>query len=433
MHPLRSAAPLAGLLALGLLLAPPRPAPAGSTGVRAIALRGHSAPVLGLGFSPNGDFLASASADGTARVWNVSTKRSAYTLRGHSGAVTAVAFAPNGETLFTGGADRQIRRWEFATGKQQESRSLYHPVTCAAAASRHFVAFGMANGQAAIWDLRGAFTLTPERRAASPTVRVGWAAGGKRLVTWSADGRVQVWKVGMAQVKAAEGSHGAGDDLSSLGATPFALNPDRNVIALAGPAGGATLVFQRWPSRQPLGQVRPSGEFPALNHLAFSPNGQTLAGAGQDGGVFLWDVGARLRGEAPTAQAPNRDFIRAEAARWPALTQQLRGSYAVRVTNEHSGVLRFALRRVVGGQISGEGADGTVDGEDEETIALPEGDYAFFYRLLLEPGVIYRAEGLVPLREPSQVGVGPNSKRVFDHYSIVLGGAGGNSRAVKLR
>ena len=75
-------------------------------------LSGHSAGVAGLAFSPDGKYLASASADGTIKLWHVERAQDILTLRGHTGAVQCVAWSFDGQKLVSGGADGTVRIWD---------------------------------------------------------------------------------------------------------------------------------------------------------------------------------------------------------------------------------------------------------------------------------------------------------------------------------
>ena len=83
-----------------------------------LVLPGHTGTVIGLAFSPDGKTIASASADGTVRLWETSTgKPVGRPLTGHTGPVNGVAFSADGRTVASAGADQTVRLWEASTGK----------------------------------------------------------------------------------------------------------------------------------------------------------------------------------------------------------------------------------------------------------------------------------------------------------------------------
>jgi WD40 repeat protein/DNA-binding SARP family transcriptional activator/energy-coupling factor transporter ATP-binding protein EcfA2 len=81
-----------------------------------VVLRGHTASVDGLAFSPDAKHLASASLDGTARIFNVATGKPERTLRSQADTVTSVAYSADGERVVTADADGTIRIWPVKGG-----------------------------------------------------------------------------------------------------------------------------------------------------------------------------------------------------------------------------------------------------------------------------------------------------------------------------
>ena len=78
----------------------------------ATELTGHGSAVTSLRFLPEGSRLASASLDGSIRIWDVDHQgREPLVLTGHTGWVWAVDFSARGGRLVSGGADRTIRSW----------------------------------------------------------------------------------------------------------------------------------------------------------------------------------------------------------------------------------------------------------------------------------------------------------------------------------
>src|SRR5262249_44614214 len=92
-----------------------------ATGKEWVPLRGHAA-VTGLAYSPDGQRLATCSADHLVKVWNLSQPTAEpLKLAGHSGPLSSVAFSPDGRYLLSGGGDPLIKLWDVLSGIEVRS------------------------------------------------------------------------------------------------------------------------------------------------------------------------------------------------------------------------------------------------------------------------------------------------------------------------
>src|SRR5439155_1087345 len=119
-----------GVACLGLL--PVSPLSAQEPKLRA-TLQGHTQSVVSVAFSPDGKTLASASHDGTLRLWEVATGKERAALGEYTGCVGCVAFSPDGKTLASGTIGspvyfpdlKNVKLWDVAAGKVRSRRLFY--------------------------------------------------------------------------------------------------------------------------------------------------------------------------------------------------------------------------------------------------------------------------------------------------------------------
>jgi WD40 repeat protein len=74
---------------------------------------------MAVAYAPDGQHLATASADGTVRVWEAGTGKELRRFPGHPVyGFAAVAYAPDGRTLAASGFDGAVHWWDPATGRK---------------------------------------------------------------------------------------------------------------------------------------------------------------------------------------------------------------------------------------------------------------------------------------------------------------------------
>jgi WD40 repeat protein len=84
---------------------------------RLLTLAGHTDKLWDVAYSPDGKWLATASSDHTARVWDAETGALRTTVH-HADRVTTIAFSANSRFLASGGQDRSVRVWDVIAGRE---------------------------------------------------------------------------------------------------------------------------------------------------------------------------------------------------------------------------------------------------------------------------------------------------------------------------
>ncbi|MCB8749556.1 AAA-like domain-containing protein [Planktothrix agardhii] len=157
-------------------------------------LTGHSSSVTGMAFSPGGEYLATASYDNTAKLWNLQGEE-LITFTGHSDGVWAVAFSPGGEFLATASGDKTAKLWNLQgeelitfTGHSNWVRAV------AFSPGGEFLATASGDKTAKLWNLQGEELITFTGH--SDWVRaVAFSPGGEFLATASADKTAKLWNL----------------------------------------------------------------------------------------------------------------------------------------------------------------------------------------------------------------------------------------------
>ena len=176
-------------------------------GEQIAVLRGHAGRVSALQFSPDSRLLATASLDGSARLWNAADGAPSGTLRAHSASVRSLAFDTTGRRLATGGDDKALFIWNVATGARLLEMSDFDNSVFAIAfsADGSKLATASRDKRLMIWSADDGRPLLPIHEATSSNVNsVHFTRDGSLLLTSDVAGVVAVWDVSSGRLLSAD-------------------------------------------------------------------------------------------------------------------------------------------------------------------------------------------------------------------------------------
>lgn len=258
----------------------------------------HQKEITGIAVSgnPGRPLVVSTSADGTARVWDV-TKDGPLTSLPHPVPVRSVACSPVGSAplAITGGDDGKLRMWSLVNpdklpAEPKELDEKHSAAVGAIAFSPDGRFFATAAGREVfVWsaDGRKLYALPAEHRDAVTSLHITPQCS---LITASKDRSLKVWKLGGEKAGVMRTIDHRSGIVESVGVTSdggrVVFDQDKDRLDLVGVM-----------DRAMYGQVQNSSPTAAFATLAvFNPTDTMLATAGGDGelkgGLQVWNIPA---------------------------------------------------------------------------------------------------------------------------------------------
>jgi serine/threonine protein kinase/WD40 repeat protein/tetratricopeptide (TPR) repeat protein len=264
----------------------------GATGAACVTSVRHAELVREVAFTPDGRYFATASYDGTARVWETATGRPAGPPLAHTNHVATVAFSPDGNTLAAGdyGPAGLIKLWDWRTGEEVRPPLRHDDIVMNVSFSpdgRYLAAIKWGewskNPALLIWEVASGRAVLRLRYAA-PSYMLHETArfrpDGRAVAARDTNGVLRLWEVPSGTLLGER-------PLDGDGKTRF--SPDGRVVAAAAKLG-VRLLDGNTLAPLPVGYL-PHPD-PILD-VAFSPDGAFLLTAHETGSAQLWDVATR--------------------------------------------------------------------------------------------------------------------------------------------
>ena len=158
-----------------------------------VALKGHTSDVSALDFSRDGKLLASASEDGTARIWAATDGAPMRVLRHGKVIVADVAFSPDARHVATAAVDGTVRVWPVAGGSPVLFYGHNGPVSSVAfdRTGRRVVSSGK-DGTVRVWSVSGGETLLVAYTHLEKASGAAFSPDGKRIVSAGDEGVLRI-------------------------------------------------------------------------------------------------------------------------------------------------------------------------------------------------------------------------------------------------
>ena len=257
-----------------------------TTGAFLRTLTRHTGWIESVSFSPDGRTLASGSRDEMVRIWDVDTGELLHTLTGHTGYVNSVAFRPDGQVLASGSADNSIRFWEVTTGDHLRTLTGHvGPVSSMAfSPDDRKLASGSADGTVRIWDAISGESLYIFVGRAFEVTCVSFSPNGRTVASTDLEGAVRFWDAttgkSLQTLTDAESGY-------RIYGNSIAFSPDGQSLAGGGYYRDQIRIWDTTTGKQLLAIT--TGHAWAVNSMAFSLDGRMLA-SGSAYRTYVWNI-----------------------------------------------------------------------------------------------------------------------------------------------
>ncbi|MBW4565596.1 MAG: pentapeptide repeat-containing protein [Mojavia pulchra JT2-VF2] len=252
-------------------------------------LQGHTDWVWNIAFSPDGHWLASASLDGTLRLWDIQDGQPIHVLEGHTHDVFGLAISADSQLLVSTGEDQTVRLWHLYSGRNLKTLRGYtggiHSLSLSS--DDQILASSGQNEMIYVWHLQphgNPSSYHPYKTFLSPTRQtssfsnVSFSPDNQTLAINRHDELIALWNIQTGHLERWSAHNAA------LWTVLF--SPTRQILASS--SYDCTVRLWDMQTHHCLHVLR--GHQNGIPAIAFDKSGQILASGSFDRTIRLWDV-----------------------------------------------------------------------------------------------------------------------------------------------
>lgn len=281
--------------------------------------------ITSLAYSPDGTALAIGGKDGKVRLVKPGDGTPIRELEGHRGPVVSLLFPRDSHTLVSGGADGVICSWQWPECREADSRQAHAGAVTALAAYGDLVASSGSDGTIRI--MKGGDSGCRDLTGPGNTLlHLSFSRQGKNLTGVDGKGTVRVWNSddgSLCQMWPSPGKRFTAWDATPDGNLGVLASGDHAVQVFSIPAGEECL------------RLEVPGQ--GISCLALHPEGTLLLAGCRDGYLHTWSI----------PDGTKRDMVKGHPDRVQILTVNQAGTGMVSAGREGS----VRLRALPGGEL----------------------------------------------------------------------------------
>ncbi|MCJ7536294.1 MAG: protein kinase, partial [Anaerolineales bacterium] len=240
----------------------------------------HLSPLSTASWSPDGRYILSASTL-IAQIWDAETNQEVQRFDEHSYPINTAAWEPNGERVFTGDSLGTAIIWNAATGEQILTLPGHAQAILTAdwSPDGKYIMTGSQDGSAKIWDSNSGQEIYTLRGHGNSVLAASWSPDQKMIITTSADYTAIVWQADNGGFLRELNGHTARVNAADW-------SPDGGLVVTASHDGTVRI----WDAitGQEINQL--IGHNGPVLSVEWAPNGQKIVTGGEDRMARIWDV-----------------------------------------------------------------------------------------------------------------------------------------------
>lgn len=241
-------------------------------------------PVTAVEFLPCGQYVVAVSKDGFLRIWNLKEDGLVFEIQAHDAPITSLSISNDGTQIATCSEDTTVKIWK----REQAALWSYvqtigghtKTIECVAfSPDGHYLISGAWDRSIRLWDLQLGEVYWVKRDHVSVINDVAFSPDGKSILSGSSDDTILEWTLADGKVQQKYFDH-------HQGVNSVNYSPDGRYI-VSGSSDETIKIWERATGN--CIQTLCGHEF-YVNSARFSPDGEQVISCSADGTVKIWEL-----------------------------------------------------------------------------------------------------------------------------------------------